>query len=125
MPGTRPRTSRNPFSISERRKLEDRLAWLIRICGIPEQPERDYRFHPERKWRFDFAFPDRKLAFEVEGMCSWSGRHQRPGGYQADCEKYNAALLLGWRVYRFTGAHLKSTYAITTVEAAFKEEKPL
>ena len=62
------------------------------------QPEREYRFHPERKWKFDFAFVLHKLAVEVEGI----GRHQTISGFKADCEKYNAAALLGWTVLRYT-----------------------
>lgn len=61
---------------------------------------RELAFHPERKWRFDFAWPDAKLALELEGM----GRHQRFLGYQEDCAKYNAAVLLGWRVLRVMSA---------------------
>lgn len=57
----------------------------------------ELEFHPTRGWRFDWAFPAIKLAVEVEGF----GRHQTYTGYRGDCEKYNAALLHGWRVLRF------------------------
>ena len=62
------------------------------------QPVREYRFHPERKWRFDFAWPLYQLAVEIEGR----GRHQSFGGFEKDAEKYNAAAKLGWRVFRYT-----------------------
>jgi len=58
---------------------------------------REYRFHPTRKWRFDFASPLLKVAVEIEGR----GRHQSIAGFRADCEKYNTATSMGWRVYRF------------------------
>lgn len=58
---------------------------------------REYRFHDVRKWRFDFSFPAVKLAVEIEGR----GRHQTVTGFRADCDKYNTALILGWRVLRF------------------------
>ena len=58
---------------------------------------REYRFHPTRKWRFDFASPSLKVAVEIEGR----GRHQSIAGFRGDCEKYNAATTMGWRVYRF------------------------
>ncbi len=61
---------------------------------------RELQFHPERKWRFDFAWPGAMLALELEGV----GRHQTFVGYRADCEKYNAATLRGWRVLRFMSA---------------------
>lgn len=58
---------------------------------------REYRFHPTRRWRFDVAFPSAKVAVEIEGR----GRHQTVTGYRGDCEKYNTATLLGWRLLRF------------------------
>ena len=33
--------------------------------------------------------------------------HTRPKGYQQDCEKYNAAVLRGWRVLRYTRRDLE------------------
>lgn len=61
----------------------------------------EHKFHPVRRWRFDFAFVAQKLAIEVEGGVWTGGRHTRGYGYAADCEKYNAATLLGWSVLRY------------------------
>ena len=74
-------------------------------------PQPEYRFHATRKWQFDFAFPDSMIAVEIEG---W-GRHQRMGGFKADCEKYNAAAILGWRVLRYTTDQVKRGDAINDV----------
>lgn len=60
------------------------------------EPVREYRFHPTRKFRFDFAWPAIKLALEIDGR----GRHQTVVGVRADCEKLNEAIRLGWRVMR-------------------------
>lgn len=68
----------------------------------------EYHFAPDRKWRFDFAYPFAKVAIEIEGVTFKSGRHQRPAGYAADCEKYNAAVVNGWRILRFTGDMLNN-----------------
>jgi len=82
----------------------ERLLLLhLRAAGLPE-PVREYRFHPSRKWRFDFAWPAAMLAVEIEGGSWIAGRHVRGRGFEADCEKYNAAVLLGWRILRFTPA---------------------
>jgi len=70
-------------------------------CGLPE-PEFEFRFHPHRKWRFDCAWPHKLVALEVEGGIWTQGRHTRGAGFLADMEKYNAAVLLGWRVLRTT-----------------------
>jgi very-short-patch-repair endonuclease len=59
--------------------------------------EREYHFHPTRKWRFDFAWPSQLVAVEIDGR----GRHQTVAGVRADCEKHNEAARLGWRVLRF------------------------
>ena len=67
--------------------------------------EKEYKFHPSKKYRFDFAFIDDFIAVEIEGgtFCRDQGsRHIRGVGYRKDCEKYNAAVKLGWRVLRYT-----------------------
>jgi len=66
----------------------------------------EHRFHPTRRWRFDAAFPDRRVAVELDGGAWTGGRHTRGKGFTGDCEKINAAQLLGWRVYRFVPAQL-------------------
>ena len=59
-----------------------------------------------RKWAFDFADPDHKLAVEVDGN-AW---HVKGGGGHMkdnDLEKLNTAVLMGWRVLRFSPGMLK------------------
>lgn len=63
---------------------------------------KEYRFHPKRLWRFDYAFPEHKIALEVEGGVWTQGRHTRAEGFLGDIEKYNTATLMGWRVFRCT-----------------------
>lgn len=78
----------------------------ILLAGLP-QPELEYRFHlpppgeVQRKWRFDLAYPNLKIAVEVEGGIWIAGRHTRGAGYKSDCEKYNTAVEQGWKVFRF------------------------
>jgi very-short-patch-repair endonuclease len=62
--------------------------------------EQQYRFHPKRRWVFDFAWPEQRLAVEIEGGIFVRGRHVSPRGFVADCEKYNEAAVLGWTVLR-------------------------
>ena len=102
-------------------QLEATFALQLRTSGLPE-PEREYRFHPTRRWRFDFAWPDVMLAVEVEGGTWSQGRHTRGSGYAADCEKYNEAALLGWRVLRFTADMVNNWSALETVREALREE---
>jgi very-short-patch-repair endonuclease len=72
---------------------------LAARAGTPVEYER--RFHPVRRWRFDAAFPERKVAVEIDGGAFSGGRHTRGAGFRKDCEKLNTATLMGWRVFRF------------------------
>ena len=65
--------------------------------------EPEYYFAKPRRWRFDLAWPELMVAFEREGGSWGSSRHTSGSGYAKDCEKYNRAAQLGWRVFRFTG----------------------
>lgn len=67
--------------------------------GLPE-PVAEFRFHPVRRWRFDYAWPGEMVALEVEGGVFTRGRHTQPTGFIKDIEKYNAATCGGWRVLR-------------------------
>lgn len=108
-------------AVSERTKLEDALAFQMKAAGLPI-PEREWRFHPERRWRFDFAWPGDKLAVEVEGGIFVHGRHSRGAGILGDIEKANAATIMGWRIIRVAGPHIKSGEALQWIEGALREE---
>ena len=100
-------------------QLEATFALQLRTSGLPE-PQREHRFHPKRRWRFDFAWPERRLAVEVEGGTWSQGRHTRGRGFAADCEKYNEAAMLGWKVLRFTGDMVNNWSALETVLEALR-----
>jgi hypothetical protein len=74
---------------------------------MPE-PEREYRFAPPRRWRFDYAWPLHRVALEVEGGAFAGGRHTRGAGFRNDLEKYNTATAAGWRVFRVLPEQLLS-----------------
>ena len=80
--------------------LETVMALAIGLEFDLPEPVREYRFAPPRRWRFDFAFPDAKVALEIEGGIWTAGRHSRGAGMRDDMEKYNAAACAGWRVLR-------------------------
>lgn len=94
--------------------LEERFARDARALKVLE-PQREYRFAPPRLWRFDFAWPDQKIAVEIEGGVWTNGRHTRGSGFVADCEKYNAATLAGWKVLRFTESTVRDGSAVELV----------
>lgn len=106
-------------SAAKRSALEDRLAQQIHAHGLPT-PDREYAFHPSRRWRFDFAWPQHMVAVEVEGGIWTRGRHTRGAGFEADAEKTNAATALGWRVYRYTPTHIRSGCAVNEIRVALE-----
>ena len=63
---------------------------------------REYRFHPTRRWSFDFADPETKVAVEIDGGAFIGGRHTRGSGFVKDQEKLNTATSMGWRVFRYS-----------------------
>ena len=103
-------------------ELEDLLESHIRLIGLPT-PEREYRFHPLRRWRFDFAWPLLKIAAEVDGGIYSRGRHVRGAGFERDAEKGNAAVLAGWRVLHFTPRQVRSGSAVQTIDILIKKRQ--
>jgi len=107
-------------------KPAERFKLLTVNSGIEWKQE--HYFHPKRRWRFDFAHLKTQVAVEIEGgtwgkgvVCNWckqkvyyrtkagklilvreAGRHNNPKGMAKDAEKYNAAQVLGWTVFRLT-----------------------
>ena len=81
--------------------------------------EPEYKFHPDRKWKFDFAWPHALIALEIEGGIWTGGRHTRGTGFLRDMDKYNAAGLLGWRVFRTTPQQVKNGQALELVRQIF------
>lgn len=96
---------------------EETFALHLRAAGI-DGFEREYRFAPPRRWKFDFANPALMVALEVEGGTWTRGRHCTGTGYAADCIKYPTAAVMGWRVLRFTTDQVKSGMALQMLQQA-------
>ena len=86
------------------------------------EPVKEYRFHPTRKWRFDYAIPALKIAVECDGGVWTGGRHVRPQGYLRDMEKFNAAAELGWIVLKFTPQQLVTRATLDTLRETIKRQ---
>lgn len=79
--------------------------------GIKDLCVVEYRFHPVRRWRFDYAFPDKKVYLEVDGGIFGFyvtnkttgerklilGGHNYGGQIRNEHAKRNAATVMGWR----------------------------
>ena len=87
------------------------LHTLQTIFGA-ERVQPEFRFHPVRKWRFDYAVPEIRLAVEYHGHAGFVGKfgasgHSSIKGLTNGCEKFNAATAAGWRVLEFTALHFR------------------
>jgi hypothetical protein len=96
------------------------LSPVILLCGADglPVPESEFYFAKPRRWRFDFAWPGRKLALEIEGGIWTQGRHTRGAGALADLEKYSEAAILGWRIIYTTPREVESGMVMDRVRRA-------
>ena len=103
----------------------DMTPWFT-AYGFPK-PEREVRFHPTRRWRWDYALMERKIAIEVNGDI-WAYRTKgRIGGHQGrgqlrDFEKMNQGQILGWMVLQFTPDQFKTGEAAIVIGEALKSK---
>jgi hypothetical protein len=96
------------------------------FAGLPV-PVPEYHFHPRRRWRFDWAFPDQRVALEVQGgaFLLTGGRHTRGAGYRRDLEKFSEAAILGWRVLFVLPEQMADGRALMLAERALSgAERP-
>ena len=124
-----PVTLENLQAAAARTKWENRLHAELRRSGLPT-PDREHYFALAlgRSFRLDFAWPDRKLAVEVQGG-GWMpadklgrrrGAHGGGEALERDCEKFALASALGWRVVPVTPAQIKDGRAVRWIEAALE-----
>ncbi len=92
---------------------------LLLRAGLP-LPEREVRFHPTRKWRWDMAWTAHKVALEIQGglWVPGGGRHQRGAALLREYEKLNTAAVLGWRILYTTPQQLATPATITLIRGA-------
>lgn len=66
----------------------------------------EYKFCPTRRFRADFYIPSLEVLIEYEGIMSAKARHTSVKGYTIDCEKYNIASIMGFRLLRYTALNI-------------------
>ena len=62
------------------------------------------------------------VALEVEGGI-WKGKfggHTSGKGFVSDCDKYNTATSLGWRVFRITNIHIREVSFVDWLRVALE-----
>jgi very-short-patch-repair endonuclease len=81
-------------------ELEKRMAALLRRAGLPPAVFHQVVYTPAGLFlaELDFAYPDIKLAIEVDGF----GVHGTPRAMAKDFVRQNGLVPYGWHVLRFT-----------------------
>jgi len=94
------------------KKKKPSLDYVAEICNalhlLKIEHIREYKFLHDRRFRFDIAIPQHKIAIEFEGGIWTKGRHTRGRGYAKDAKKYNLATMHGWRLLRYTTEDAKT-----------------
>lgn len=91
-------------------ELEGKFLNLLLRFGL--KPVQQHKFHPVRNWRFDFCWPDKKLAIEVQGF---GPGHNSMQGMLSDYEKHNAAITLEWKILYFMSRDITPYYEENTI----------
>ena len=86
-------------------KLEATFALALKSVGC--EMVREYKFHPVRRWRLDFAHVETLTAVEIDGGEFSGGSHSRGVGMANDYEKRNCAIEMGFFVFQLTGGMCK------------------
>lgn len=133
--------------ISEGKKYKFLFLSQLKTAGLANQfipnayQDKELQFHPDRKWRFDFACEREKIAVELQGggwgnvvVCDGcgkkvmrrlkdgqlrpvreGGRHQNPKALEGEYEKLNEAQRIGWRVFLFSPDMIRTGKAIELI----------
>ncbi len=90
----------------------------IQLAGLPEPLIDQFRHDPNRKFRWDLAWPDHpaRLLVDVSGGVYSGGQHVRGKGYEDDTTKWNSAVAMGYRVLIFTPKAIASGEAVGLIK---------
>lgn len=111
----KPKTNRSAKTKEQAAKLAREVE--LNLVDLPKY-KKELMFHPVRKWRFDYAWPELKIALEIHGGVHTNGRHTRGKGFTEDKVKMNSAQLLGWLVIEATTEHVKNGLMLEWVTEA-------
>ena len=107
-------------------RLAGQFERLWKLHGGPALTK-EVKFHPTRRWRWDFCNSRAMAAIEINGGVFVGGRHSRGMGQVNDAEKLREGTYLGWNCLTFTSRCLSSANirrAIDWVMARIKDAKP-
>jgi very-short-patch-repair endonuclease len=85
--------------------------------------DKEVQFHSKRKFKFDYAIPELKIAIEQEGGVYTKQAHGSVTGILRDIEKYTLAASCGWVILRFLPNQMLTDYAFDTIKRTVKSIK--
>ncbi len=103
MPKPKQKAAKLPRAPSE---IEEMMYFQIDLSDLP-RPTRQYRPLPDRNYKLDFAWPDRKIALEVDGAV-----HRIKGTFARSFEREYFLKMAGWTVLHVGGAEVRSGAAL-------------
>lgn len=106
-------------------KAAERAHLFVAFCPAHKIPipQREYAFWPGRRFRFDFAWPEHRVALESEGGAWTNGAHTRGKHFRQDCRKYSEAAVLGWCVIRVLSQDLNEPETFELIQRALEARK--
>ena len=105
-----------------REDLENYLTYAAPSLGLDWTLEREFRFHPERKFRLDFAWPEAKIGIEFDGVMMRTVGHNSLAGILRDSEKSNLAQALGWRIFRANAKSVGDSTFFALMDSVLAQE---
>ena len=103
--------------------LESEYLFQIKAAGLP-LPREQYRIDTERRFRWDYAWPEMLLAVEINGGTWVKSGHTTGKGIARDAEKINLATLRGYHTLVFTAEMIRDGRALAWTQEFFKRFTP-
>lgn len=102
---------------AQSRAFNARFLTLWRLLGGPEL-QTEFRFHPVRRWRFDYYHEPSKILLDLDGGTFVRGGHSRGAQMIKDHEKRNTATSMGYKVFVLSTGMLTSEFIKPIIEYA-------
>lgn len=104
------------------KKWENMLAAQLHLYGLGSYFKREFIIKElGRKWRWDFADPEHKVAIEFQGAIWIPNRGHSGGiGLRNDFAKGNAAQFHGWTVFHFDDWAVSNKSAVKMIDAFYQ-----
>jgi very-short-patch-repair endonuclease len=101
---------RGPAAHKKVSEIEALMDEQLRDYGLPPY-ERQHAPLEDRKFRIDFAWPDRMIGLEVDGAV-----HRIKGSFKQSFERNYQLMLLGWTVLHVGGDEVRKGIAIQWIQ---------